>query len=343
MQPIAVDGVSAGYGAKPVIAGIDLTVPAGALCCLLGPSGCGKTTLLRTIAGFIAPSAGRIRIGERDVTDLPPERRSLGMVFQHYCLWPHRDVSGNVAFPLEQARVAAGERAGRVAAALAGVALPGSQARRVGELSGGQQQRVAIARALVGRPQVLLLDEPLSNLDARLRHELRDEIRRLCREHGVTAVCVTHDQSEALAMADLLAVMVDGRLAQVGSPRTCYDRPATRTVAAFLGEANLITGRRRDEGLDLGPLGTVPAGPGAASAATWCLRPERLRIDRAPPGARCWPARVVDAVFEGPSTRLELDVGGTRLLARVAGTAPAAGDAVVAWCQDADAVILPEA
>ncbi len=275
--PLTITGVSKRYEDGPlVLDGIDVAERPGEMFFLLGASGCGKTTLLRTLAGFITPDAGTVHFGDQDVTALPPERRDLGMVFQHYALWPHLSVAGNVGFGLEMRKIAVGERTRRIGEALELVDLAGLGERPVTTLSGGQQQRVALARALVIKPQVLLLDEPLSNLDARLRQQMRGEIRRVCALAGVTTVYVTHDQTEALAIADRIALLHQGRIEQVGSPRDLYERPATRTVAGFVGEANLLPARV-DGGTAHCVFGscatTLPSGP-----ATICLRPERLRI-----------------------------------------------------------------
>lgn len=225
---------------------VSLTINPGELFFLLGPSGCGKTTLLRMIAGFIEPTSGKVEFVSgsrtRDVTFLPAEQRDTGMVFQSYALWPHMTVAQNVAFGLEVRGVAKAEREKRVLAALAQVRMDQYAERKPTQLSGGQQQRVALARAMVVRPQVLLLDEPLSNLDAKLRIELRTEIRRICKESGITTVYVTHDQKEALSIADRMAIMRSGMLEQVGSPRDLYRRPASRFVAEFLGDINLFEG-----------------------------------------------------------------------------------------------------
>jgi len=226
---------------------VDLDIAPGELFFLLGPSGCGKTTLLRMIAGFVEPTRGTIAFRgisgeERDVTHLQPNRRNTGMVFQSYALWPHMTVGANVGFGLGVRKVAAAERDRRVREALALVRMEAYVDRKPNQLSGGQQQRVALARALVVRPSVLLLDEPLSNLDAKLRTELRSEIRRICKESGLTTVYVTHDQKEALSMADRIALMRSGRLEQVGSPRDIYSRPRSRFVAEFLGESNFLEG-----------------------------------------------------------------------------------------------------
>jgi iron(III) transport system ATP-binding protein len=207
---------------------------------LLGPSGCGKSTLLRSIAGFVAPDAGRVLFDGQDVTEVPPHRRQIGMVFQSFALFPHLSVGENVAFGLREQRRPKPEIAERIERALKDVRMGGFAERRVDQLSGGEQQRVALARALVTRPRCLLLDEPLSNLDAGLRHSMREEIRRVCKEHGLTTLYVTHDQKEALAIADRIAVMHAGEIQQVGTPWEVYRAPRSRRVATFLGETNLL-------------------------------------------------------------------------------------------------------
>jgi len=235
-----------GGGLTAAVDGVSLTVEPGELFFLLGPSGCGKTTLLRMIAGFIDPSGGVISFttpeGRRDVTHLAPNKRNTGMVFQSYALWPHMTVAQNVAFGLTVRKVSAEERDRRVREALADVQMEGYADRKPTQLSGGQQQRVALARALVVRPDVLLLDEPLSNLDAKLRIELRSQIRSICKSSGITTVYVTHDQKEALSMADRVAIMRSGKVQQLGTPDELYRRPATRFVASFLGETNFLSG-----------------------------------------------------------------------------------------------------
>ena len=243
MIPIGIQKVSKRFGATVALEALDLAIQPGELFFLLGPSGCGKTTLLRCLAGFETPDSGTILFGEQDVTRLQPHERNTGMVFQSYALWPHMTVAENVAFGLEERRVAKDEIARRVAQALEAVQLGALADRKPHQLSGGQQQRVALARALVVRPRCLLLDEPLSSLDARLRAEMRGEIRRVCKHHQLTTVYVTHDQKEALAIADRMAVMDAGRILQVGTPREIYGRPATRTVAGFIGETNLVPGK----------------------------------------------------------------------------------------------------
>ena len=285
MQSITLRQLRCAFGPVTAVDGVDLHVPAGSMHFLLGPSGCGKTTVLRMIAGFQEPTAGKVLFGERDVTRLPAERRNAGMVFQGYALWPHMTVEANVAFGLDVRHVPASEKRDRVRRALEMVQMAHLAARRPNELSGGQQQRVALARAIAFRPEVLLLDEPLSNLDAKLRLEMRGEIRRICTELRMTAVYVTHDRQEALSLADGIVVMRDGRIEQQGGARDLYVRPRNRFVAEFMGETNLVAGRVT--GADASGC-TVETAAGALESATTGLaegrnvtlsvRPESLRI-----------------------------------------------------------------
>ena len=233
-----------GQAAARAVDGVDLVIEPGELFFLLGPSGCGKTTLLRMIAGFIDPTEGRIAFNGKDVTHAQPNKRNTGMVFQSYALWPHMTVAQNVAFGLNVRKITGEKQAQMVREALAAVQMDKYAERKPTQLSGGQQQRVALARAMVIKPDVLLLDEPLSNLDAKLRNDLRHEIRRICKASGITTVYVTHDQKEALSMADRIALMRDGRIMQLGSPRDLYRSPKSRFVAEFLGETNLIRAER---------------------------------------------------------------------------------------------------
>lgn len=266
---------------------VDLTIEPGEIFFLLGPSGCGKTTLLRMIAGFIQPTGGTLHFNDREITRLNPNKRNAGMVFQSYALWPHMTAIENVAFGLKVRKLAKEDRLKQAKAALEDVQLGHLADRKPGELSGGQQQRVALARALVIRPEVLLLDEPLSNLDARLRNDLREEIRRICKNSGITTVYVTHDQKEALSVADRIAVMRDGKVVQAGSPMDIYRRPTTTFAASFLGETNLIPCELASGGAagaivelktDLGTLkGTLTAEAQPGVRASVSIRPESLR------------------------------------------------------------------
>ncbi len=287
MLPVRITSLSKHFGSTVAVDGVDLEIPAGALFFLLGPSGCGKTTLLRMLAGFTDPTRGAIHFGEREVTHLPAEQRNTGMCFQSYALWPHMTVAQNVAFGLEVRHVPALEKARRVGEALELVQMGRYAARKPNELSGGQQQRVALARALVIRPDLLLLDEPLSNLDARLRLEMRGQIRSICQQAKITTVYVTHDQKEALSMADRMAVLREGRVVQVGLPGDLYRRPGSRFVADFLGETNFlpatVAGVAGDElrlETPAGPLQARGVGEGltVGRKVTCSIRPEALRL-----------------------------------------------------------------
>jgi len=325
--PVTVRDLVVSYGEAPALGGVSLAIEPGELFLLLGPSGCGKTTLLRAIAGFARVQSGAILFGEEDVTRLPPHRRQAGMVFQSFALWPHLTVAENVAFGLREQGTPRAEIAARVEEALGSTQIAGYGPRAIDELSGGEQQRVALARALVVRPRCLLLDEPLSNLDAKLRRSMREEIRRICKSFGLTTIYVTHDQKEALAVADRIAVMRAGRLLQVGRPDELYRRPRSRAVASFIGETNLVRGRVTAVGADgvrvEGALGALIAAPGEAEAPpvregdeVWIsIRPECLR--RVPPGAAAAPNRIEGAVTEtvylGEIAERHVTVGDERL------------------------------
>jgi putative spermidine/putrescine transport system ATP-binding protein len=280
MSFLAIAGLSKSFGQHVAVAGLDLTVARGEFMALLGPSGCGKTTTLQMIAGFVAPDRGRITLEGEDLVRVKPNRRGLGLVFQSYALFPHMTAAGNVAFGLEMQRLPRAERDGRVGDMLALVGLSAFAERFPRQLSGGQQQRVALARALAIRPRVLLLDEPLSNLDAKLREEMQIELRQIQRTVGTTTILVTHDQAEAMALSDRIAVMNAGRIEQVGAPTQVYERPATPFVASFLGKTNVIAVEVRADGAGTAavigearwPLAARVV-PGRASAS---IRPEKI-------------------------------------------------------------------
>lgn len=321
MTPITIQDLHKRFGSAVAVDGVDLEVQPGELFFLLGPSGCGKTTLLRMVAGFTEPTAGTIRFGERDVTRLPAHKRHTGMVFQGYALWPHLTVEQNVAFGLDVRKVGAKEKKQRVRAALRRAQMGSYARRKPNQLSGGQQQRVALARALVVEPTVLLLDEPLSNLDARLRAEMRLQIRHICKDAGITALYVTHDQKEALSMADRLAVMHDGRIVQAGRPQELYERPASRFVAEFLGETNFVSAEvaGRENGLavlqtEAGILysASFPDDLPQTGNVTCSIRPETLRLLRngeTGPARNRFSAISREVVYLGELAQHQLDLG----------------------------------
>ncbi len=300
---VLLQSVLKSFGADaPAVDSINLDIAPGELVTLLGPSGCGKTTTLRMIAGLEEPTSGAIIIGDEDVTHLPAEKRDVTMVFQSYALFPHMNVFANVAYGLKVARRPRAEISQRVDEALALVGLEAYAQRSVDALSGGQQQRVALARALVMKPRVILFDEPLSNLDAKLRHHVRAEIRSLQQRLGLTAVYVTHDQEEALAISDRVVVMNSGRIEQVGSPRELYRSPATRFVADFIGSANIVPGRWDAGKVTLGPASFEHDQDIAPGAVSVVLRPEALR-----PAETGLPAKVTQVSFLGASTQVDFD------------------------------------
>ena len=315
MSSVRIAGLSKSYGGRSILHGLDLTVEAGESFTLLGPSGCGKTVLMRLLAGFEAPDAGSIRIGDVVVADggtnIPPDRRGIGMVFQDYAVWPHMSVRDNVAYPLKIGGVPADERDRATRAVIGQVGMAGLETRMPSQLSGGQQQRVALARALVSKPSLLLLDEPLNNLDANLREEMRFEIRELQQKLGITVVYVTHDQEIALAIADRIGVMDEtGRLRQVGTPDDVFDRPADAFIYRFLGVANFVAMHRAGEAW------CFPDGVGVWEGAPPEMEGDRLTlgcrpfdIDLARDGAGL-PGVVTRASFLGAQMDYLIEAGG---------------------------------
>jgi ABC-type Fe3+/spermidine/putrescine transport system ATPase subunit len=314
---IEVSNLHVGYGAAPVLHGIDLAVAAGEFVAILGSSGCGKTTLLRTVAGFQKASAGAIRLSGRDVANLPPEKRNIAMVFQSYALWPHMTVLGNVGYGLRLRGVPRAEVRRRVGEVLKLLNLSGLEERKVTNLSGGQRQRVALGRALAIEPQLLLLDEPLSNLDAKVRLQLRSEIKGLQSRLGFTAIHVTHDREEAMTMADRIVVMDAGRIAQVGAPKEVYDHPASPFVASFMGAENTIAievapavsgvAIRVGGGPPLMWSGNAPFG-----AVTAYFRDDVAKLDRPDarvPGAIVLPGRIAQRAYPGGHYRYGVAIG----------------------------------
>lgn len=355
---VSVRGLRAGYGDQTVLDLDRLDVRPGEFLSVLGPSGCGKTTLLNVIAGFIQPESGHVVIDEIDVTNAPPYRRNLGLVFQNYALFPHLSVAQNIAYGLKTHKVRGAEQSSRIEEVLALVGLADYAGRRPGQLSGGQQQRVALARALAYQPSVLLLDEPLSNLDAKLRRQMQTELRQLQRRVGTTMIFVTHDQGEALTMSDRVALLNDGKVEQLGTPQEIYRDPATTFVADFLGAGNLLPVRVLDDATvliehagradnaDL-PAGACPTGDialpiatgrPAGTEATIVLRREHLR-PLASPGTPGAPRGVVAfRAFSGSTWQLQV-----RLLTEGQSSVDADGPVIAIEIPDAGAGHLPPA
>ncbi len=346
MNDLVLDDLGKRFGERTVLDGVSFSVPRGEVLALLGPSGSGKTTLLRVVAGFETADRGSIRVGEEHVERLPPARRDFGMVFQHYALFPHLSVGENVAFGLESRKLPKAIVAERVAAALARVDLAGFERRRISEISGGQQQRVALARALAPEPRVLLLDEPLSNLDPTLRERTRRELATTLRRIGITTLLVTHEQEEAFDLGDRVALLHDGRLEQIGTPRELYRQPATRYVAGFIGRSSFlpVTVVAVEEGGSAGSFRSAVGGPALAPGATlsllacglgkgekadlW-LRPEMLEVCAAPDSQPLLTGKSVMVRFSGAVSYLTVRLAsGDEVEVMIAGEVPALGAVV---------------
>jgi iron(III) transport system ATP-binding protein len=362
---IQVRGLSKSFGDSLALRQLDLDVQEGEFLVLLGPSGCGKSTTMRSLVGLEMPDAGSIRVAGRtlfDVAqaiDVPPNKRDMGMVFQSYALWPHKSVFQNVAFPLQMKRVARAEIRSAVADVLTMVGLKGYEKRSIATLSGGQMQRVALARGVVMRPKILLLDEPLSNLDARLRVALRHELKEIQQTTGLTTIYVTHDQDEALGLADRIVVMQRGRIAQQGAPEDIFRRPATPFVADFLGMSNRYAGvvtsgsnghaRLAVEETGLTILGSDARLDPSRPEATACLRPESLRLvtedARGSATGNEWPAKVLSRQYQGSSVRyhVELADGPSVFVDTPAGVRLEPGDACLVAADPDDVLLLQEA
>lgn len=356
MSTVTLDNIVKRFGTFTAVHPTNLEIPEGTFLTLLGPSGCGKTTNLRMIAGLLDPTEGEIRIGGKSVNNVPIHKRNLGIVFQNYALFPHKSVADNVAFGLKYRDVPASEIPGRVQKALDLVQLPDVGGRYPKELSGGQQQRIALARAIVIEPDVLLLDEPLSALDANLREDMRVELKRIQDQIGVTTVFVTHDQSEALAMSDQIVVMSAGRVEQVGTPEEVYNRPASEFVANFLGASNIIEGKctgkdAETAALDVPVFGNVPVPADKApqvseGAAKLVLRAEKLQL--MPQGADTTGMVTSEAVvetvdYQGQTVRYFIRAGDRQFQAinMIDGHPFAEGTAVTAGFRPIDCAALP--
>ncbi len=357
LSELKLEGVGKRYGETWAVRDVSLSVRPGEFYTLLGPSGCGKTTLLRMVAGFVTPDTGRIVVDGEVLDAVPPWKRNLGMVFQHYALWPHMTVFENVAFGLRQRGLSGEALSRKVEAALTQMGLQGFEGRRPSQLAGGQQQRVALARSLVVQPRLLLLDEPLSNLDAVLRAQMRVELARLHRDIGITTIYVTHDQAEALALSTRIAVLSGGRLIQEGRPEDIYWRPLNRFVAEFVGAANLVP-VRVIEVRDLGVLVETGGGsrlPVASGGHAWtvgvrgllCLRPEALQLEEAERAAGGIRGTVVAHSFEGPRQFYDVTIVGGLLrvemiTSALRGRSFNAGDHVKVEVSPETSVLLPE-
>ncbi len=349
--PIAIRNVSKTYGGFVALGGVSIDVASGEFLTLLGPSGSGKTTLLMVLAGFIRPDSGKIVFGETDVTLTPPHKRDLGMVFQNYALFPHMTVAGNLAYPLKLRGVSRAEIEERVRRALDVVKLGGLGDRQVDQLSGGQRQRVALARAIIFEPRILLMDEPLSALDKKLREQMQIEVRHLQQQFGMTTVYVTHDQREALTMSDRVAVIDRGKFRQIGKPRDIYERPESRFIAEFIGESYFVPVQVQngEAAFARQPLRTVKPLPRSAASQLLVLRPEKLKfVAEGEPGdgLNLFRGYVKETVYQGESSLVSgVLSGGQEIAVRhptsgAASPAPAVGADVTLGLAPADAVIV---
>ncbi len=353
MLPVHIQLVTKRFGETTALNSVSLEIEAGELFFLLGPSGCGKTTLLRSIAGFYIPEQGSIHFGDANVTELPPHKRETGMMFQSYALWPHMTIFQNVAFGLEQRKTPKSEIETRVNDALKMVKMEEYALRKPNQLSGGQQQRVALARALVVRPKCLLLDEPLSNLDAKLRNEMRTEIRDICKKHNLTTIYVTHDQKEALSIADRMAVMDKGEVVQIGEPQSVYKRPKNVFVSTFIGESNIVEGTvvrtAVGEAIVQCPLGDIcgaladPENPPAEGSRVFLsIRPESIHIENEAVEENCFSGTMKEAVYYGEVAHYTMECNGIEMkiselnprFARLSSGKP------YAWADSEDVVVL---
>jgi iron(III) transport system ATP-binding protein len=343
MTSVRLEHLGRRFGATVALDDIHFEIPAGELFFLLGPSGCGKSTLLRLIAGLLEPTAGQIFFNDRDVTNLPTQDRNAVMCFQSYALWPHMTVAQNIRFGLDIRDSSAAQRENRLKEVLKLVQLESLSQRKPNALSGGQQQRVALARALAVQPACLLLDEPLSNLDAKLRLEMRSEIRRVCKSSGLTTVYVTHDQKEALSIADRIAVMKDGKVIQIGSPSELYAEPRNSFVADFLGQTNLIPGMADAQNRIQTPLGMIRTLKSTTGKIILSIRPEKIRLTslNAPPNPDInrFPAKIIESSFLGDASEhiVQVGQGQLKLLSNLKPPNPLAIE-----FDPADAIILSE-